>query len=47
VYGVTLDVFAAAVMVSLKLIERIHRHVDNASEPPRWMRLVVSEGERK
>jgi hypothetical protein len=43
VYGMTPDIFASAVMVSLKLIERIHRHVNDASGAPSWMRLRVTE----
>jgi hypothetical protein len=45
VYDLNLDVFASCVMLTLTLIERLHRHVDGAKEAPFWMSLRVDVGQ--
>ncbi len=37
VYGLTRDTFEVGATVTMSLIDRIHRHVDGAKEPPHWM----------
>lgn len=41
VYGLTRDTFAVGAMVTMTLVDRIHRHIDGAKEPPHWMSLRV------
>jgi hypothetical protein len=46
VYGATLDVFISCLIITLTLLERLHRHVKGTTEVPHWMSLRGDIGQK-